>query len=580
MRTLRVLGASEALTEHLLRHPEQWQELTDPLLGSTRPAAYALRAGMLEAVGASRQRSRPRCHAVPDLVAVNALRVEYRRVLLRLAARDLAHHVGLDNVAAELSDLAAGALEAALAIARARVGEDAASTRLVGDRDGQVWWTRAELRLGRRRDLRLRTRRGCRSVTSAEGGDPTRDPPDPGLLGQHGRGDPVAGGCGSPTRGQGRTAGADRAEPPELLRAVGQDLGVPGPPQGSARCRRPRRSGGSTSTALAPLVWSAAERADFVEDVQAMRRRVLDHIPTDDAERQLKLGSGGLRDVEFAVQLLQLVHGRADESVRGARDLERLGRTDAAVVTSVAATARRFTGPTSSCARLSIASSSTDSSGPTSYPRTRRTYVGSAARWGTSRIRSPNWPRSGSTIDVRYVDFTRSCSTDRCWPRWRGFRRTTCGLTPDAAKARMAALGYQDPAAALRHLEALTGGVSRTAAIQRALLPAMLSWCADAPDPDAGLLGFRQLSDAMGNTAWYLRLLRDEGEVAQRLAIVLSSSRYASDLLQREPQGVKMLGESLQPLSSGAVLSEMLASVSRESDAVARDPQGAGDPAT
>ena len=70
---------------------------------------------------------------------------------------------------------------------------------------------------------------------------------------------------------------------------------------------------------IEPMVWSAAERVGFVHDVQTMRRRVLDHIPAHEAERQLKLGSGGLRDVEFAVQLLQLVHGRADPSIRSAR---------------------------------------------------------------------------------------------------------------------------------------------------------------------------------------------------------------------------------------------------------------------
>ena len=63
---------------------------------------------------------------------------------------------------------------------------------------------------------------------------------------------------------------------------------------------------------IAPMVWSAADRPDFVTDVQAMRRRVVDHIPSDEADRQLKLGPGGLRDIEFAVQLLQLVHGRSD----------------------------------------------------------------------------------------------------------------------------------------------------------------------------------------------------------------------------------------------------------------------------
>ncbi len=67
---------------------------------------------------------------LPDAAALDALRVEYRRLLLRLAARDLGHRQGVDDTAAELSDLAAGTLEAGLAIARARVGEDSHQARL------------------------------------------------------------------------------------------------------------------------------------------------------------------------------------------------------------------------------------------------------------------------------------------------------------------------------------------------------------------------------------------------------------------------------------------------------------------
>ena len=67
----------------------------------------------------------------------------------------------------------------------------------------------------------------------------------------------------------------------------------------------------------------------------------------------------------------------------------------------------------------------------------------------------------------------------------------------------------------------------------------MLGWFAEAPDPDAGLLAFRQVSDALGTTPWYLRLLRDEGAAAERLARVLASSRYAADLLLRAPEAVR-----------------------------------------
>ena len=129
MRLLSVLGASEALGDHLCRHPDQWRELTDPALGCTRPAAYAVRAGLLECVGADPVADEP-VATLADHEALDAIRVEYRRVLLRLAARDLAHHVGVDDAAAELSDLAAGTLEAALAVARQRVGEDAHLARL------------------------------------------------------------------------------------------------------------------------------------------------------------------------------------------------------------------------------------------------------------------------------------------------------------------------------------------------------------------------------------------------------------------------------------------------------------------
>ncbi len=119
-------------------------------------------------------------------------------------------------------------------------------------------------------------------------------------------------------------------------------------------------------------------------------------------------------------------------------------------------------------------------------------------------------------------------------------------LTPAAAAERLEALGYADPAGALRHLEALTSGVSRKAAMQRTLLPLLLGWLADAPEPDPGLLAFRQVSEALGGSPWYLRLLRDNALVTQRLARLLASSRYATGLLLRAPEAVGMLADDSQ----------------------------------
>ena len=141
-------------------------------------------------------------------------------------------------------------------------------------------------------------------------------------------------------------------------------------------------------------------------------------------------------------------------------------------------------------------------------------------------------------------------------------------LTPEAARERLSALGFRDPRGALRHLEALTGGISRRAAIQRQLLPVMLGWFADEADPDAGLLAFRKISDELGSTHWYLRLLRDEGSAAERLAHTLARSRFAADLLEQAPECVQFLGDSsgLQPRSREDVLRRMRSAAGRKDD--------------
>jgi glutamine synthetase adenylyltransferase len=58
-----------------------------------------------------------------------------------------------------------------------------------------------------------------------------------------------------------------------------------------------------------------------------------------------------------------------------------------------------------------------------------------------------------------------------------------------------------------------------------------------------GLLAFRKISDELGTTPWYLRLLRDEGSAAERLAHTLARSRFAAGLLEQAPECVQFLGD-------------------------------------
>ncbi|WP_396449875.1 bifunctional [glutamine synthetase] adenylyltransferase/[glutamine synthetase]-adenylyl-L-tyrosine phosphorylase [Actinomadura sp.] len=557
-RLTAVLGVSAALGDHLARHPGHWRVLRD----GTGPAGDP-RAELLAAVGADPSADEP-VAAGDSLVA---LRVAYRRRLLALAGRDLIGAADVAEVAAELADLAAAALEAGLAIARAAVPEHrtcrlavigmgkAGARELNYVSDVDVIFV-AEPRAGGEgagEDAALRTAtrlasammRAC-SASTEEGALWEVD----AALRPEGKAGPLV-----------RTLASHRAyyerwaktwEFQALLKArpIAGDAGL----------------GARYLDMITPIVWKAAEGESFVEDVQAMRRRVETDLDrrTADSERQLKLGPGGLRDVEFAVQLLQLVHGRADETLRARATLDALadlsrggyvGRDDAAALAS----AYRFLRRVEHLVQLH---------------RLRRTHLVPDDPDGLRRLGRALGLRTDPVGEFtalwrRHAREVRRIHEKLFYrPLLRAVARLPgeeARLTPEAARARLEALGYADPAGALRHIEALTSGVSRRAAIQRTLLPVMLGWFADAPDPDAGLLGFRQVSDALGTTPWYLRLLRDDVTVAERMAWVLGSSRYATDLLLRAPDAVALLGGEgdLAPRPDEALRAEFLAAVRR-----------------
>ncbi len=284
-----------------------------------------------------------------------------------------------------------------------------------------------------------------------------------------------------------------------------------------------------------PRVWSVADDPQFVGETQAMRKRVIALIPKREADQEIKLGAGGLRDTEFSVQLLQLVHGRADERLRLRGTFEGLdalvqcgyvGRADGAELEE-AYRLQRVLEHRIQLFQLRRTHLMPDRRAEPAPARPQRS--GAEGR----RRRSPSQWRA-STRQVLRLHQRLFYS-----PLLEAVARIPSEqvrLTSDAAETRLRALGFNDTAAALRHIEALTDGMSRTAAIQRQLLPAMLGWFAEGPNPDHGLLAFRQVSEALGSTSWYLRALRDEGAMAENLARVLASSRYAVDLLLRAPQ--------------------------------------------
>ena len=566
-RLLSVLGVSQELATHLRAHPSDWRAL----LGDLDPAGVPSR--LAAAVGADADNPVTGTDGArasvtgPD--AVIALRTAYRRELLAIAGRDLAGDLDLQDVTELLADLAGHTLQAALAVAAADLAPDAGPCRLAviamgktGARelnyisDVDVVFVAESATDGGDADAALATAtrlagdmmRICRAATWEVDANLRPEGKDGALVRT----------LASHEAYYQRWASTWEFQALLKARAVAGDAGL----------------GRAYQDVIAPLVWTAAERPDFVADVRAMRQRVLANIPAALAERDIKLGRGGLRDVEFAVQLLQLVHGRGDESLRVAETLPALaalrdggyvGRDDAGSLID----AYRFLRATEH--RLQLRRLQRTHELPDDP--TRRLWLGRAMgyrpdRRGDARaVFDAEWNLHGREVRRLHEKlFYRPLLEAVARVPSEGLR-----LTPAEAGRRLAALGFADPPAALRHIEALTAGLTRRAALQRALLPVLLEDFADAPEPDAGLLAYRKLSEDLGATPWYLRLLRDGDAVASRLAYVLGSSRYVSRMLGRSPESLQLLGapEQLPPRDRDELAAAMSESARRQDDPTA-----------
>ena len=539
----RVFGASTGLADFFLRHPDQLSILADS--GPLVPSAVTLRERMLDAVGA-----RDGVASSGDEAAWAALRIAYRRSLAEIAAIDVTTtepETRIAAISAALADAAGAALEASLAVARARVAasvpaDQVALTQLAiigmgkagarelnyvsdvdvifvgGSLDEEI------LEEGRAIDIATRLARETIQGISGIEVEPPLWEVDANLR-PEGKQGALVRSLASHLAYYDRWAQSWEFQALLKARPLAGDEAL----------------GDAYIEAVQPKIWSSAARENFVDSVQRMRERVTEHVDPEDAPYQLKLGVGGLRDIEFTVQLLQLVHGLTDPDIRTRGTLESLdalvaggyiGRADAAIFAADYRTLRLLEH------RLQL-------------KELTRTHL---------------MPRTDDELRVLARATGLGSSGKAVWELWEHVRRevrdihtrlfyrpllsAVAGLPEDErtlsteqAHDRLAAVGFRDPAGALRHIGALTSGISRKATIQRHLMPIMVSWFGDGSDPDYGLLSFRRISERLGDTSWFLRMLRDSAGAAEHLTTLLSSSRYIGELLEGIPESVAWLDE-------------------------------------
>ncbi|WP_460359234.1 bifunctional [glutamine synthetase] adenylyltransferase/[glutamine synthetase]-adenylyl-L-tyrosine phosphorylase [Mycobacterium sp. ZZG] len=559
-RLFAVLGSSLALGDHLVANPDSWRLLSGNV---TLPAAQELRDMFAERADQSDG----------PTAAVPLLRTLYRDRLLVLAALDVASTVENEPVlpftvvGEHLSDLADAALAAALRVVTASVCGDKPAPTLTVIAMGKCG--ARELNYVSDVDVIFVTDDGSHSSMALA----TR------LAGEMMR-------LASEAFFEVDAALRPEGKQGQLVRTLEshiayyerwaktwefQALLKARPAAGDMDLGR------QYVEALMPMVWTASEREDFVPEVQAMRRRVEELVPAGVRTREIKLGSGGLRDVEFAVQLLQLVHGRNDESLHVASTVNALaalgdggyiGRDDAANMTASYEFLRLLEH------RLQLQRLKRTHMLPEADDEESMRWLARAAhmrpdgRHDSLGVLREELKRQNHRVSRLHAKLFYQPLLESVGQASLGL---SDGMSADAAERQLAALGYEGPQSALTHLAALTGSSGRRGRVQQVLLPTLLDWLSDTPDPDAGLLAYRRISDELAEQRWYLATLRDEGAVAKRLMHVLGTSAYVPELLMRAPEVIQLYadgpnGPKLCDVDTEGVAKSLVASAARHDD--------------
>ena len=288
------------------------------------------------------------------------------------------------------------------------------------------------------------------------------------------------------------------------------------------------------------VLWPETLNPDSIRSIRALKARVEDTADPAD----LKRGPGGIRDIEFAVQMLQLVHGRFDPDLRSTNTLELIdGLVEGGYVAAndAANLARAYRWLRAAEHRIQLWDLRQSHMLPAAGEDRDR-----LARAMGYRDEPERTARSAFEADlVGYRSAVRRIHENLYFrPLLEAFAATpTTGLSREGAVRRLEALGFRDIPAAARAFETLTTGLSRRSRLMQQMLPLILDWLADSPDPDLGLDQLRLLAARLPDHAELITTLHDRPLVGERLSYLLGSSRLLGEYLDRIPEFVPRLDD-------------------------------------
>lgn len=298
--------------------------------------------------------------------------------------------------------------------------------------------------------------------------------------------------------------------------------------------------GGEFIGLVEEVLWPDTLDPDMIRALRHLKARSEESAHPDD----LKRAPGGIRDIEFAVQLLQLVHGRFDPELRRTGTLDLLAALTAGGYVhggDADALAEAYRWLRALEHRIQLWDLR-----PThllvAVPEERERLARAMGYRGTS---------AASALDQLEADLVRHRTTVRrihealyFRPLLEAFAATpTTGLTREGAERRLQALGFRDVSRAVVSFDELTAGLSRRSRLMQQMLPLVIDWLADTPDPDLGLEQLRLLAANLPDHAELITTLHDRPVVGQRLTQLLGSSRLLGSYLDRIPEFVPRLDD-------------------------------------